>query len=220
MIANSPSMMSFLIILIGVVWGLWLGVRKSWPQKSWHVAIGSILWLVLYSAVVASGFLQAAPFPRLPILLGMVILVSLLFALSPVGKKMAFGIPIYILAGFQVFRFPLELVLHSWAVQGVVPWTMTWNGSNWDIISGILGGVAWFWGRQSRQILWLANVVGSVLLLNVMRVAVLSSPIPFGWELERPLLLGFYLPYSLIVPVCIGGALAGHVILTRALLRK
>ncbi len=42
------------------------------------------------------------------------------------------------------------------------------------------------------------SLLGICLLLNVSRVAIMSSPVPF-------------------VPVCVGGALAGHVILTRRL---
>jgi putative effector of murein hydrolase len=53
---------------------------------------------------------------------------------------------------------------------------------------------------------------------NVMRVAVMSSPLPFAWQVSPPLRLIFQLPFAFIVPVCVGGALAGHIILTRALL--
>jgi hypothetical protein len=35
-----------------------------------------------------------------------------------------------------------------------------------------------------------------------------------------PLLLALHLPYAWIGPVCVGGALAGHIVLTRALLRR
>ena len=66
---------------------------------------------------------------------------------------------------------------------------------------------------------WVANLVGFALLLNVMRVAVLAAPVPFGWGQQPPLLLAFHLPYALIGPVCVGGALFGHIVLTRALLR-
>jgi hypothetical protein len=74
-----------------------------------------------------------------------------------------------------------------------------------------------FAGR-SRAVAWIANVVGSLLLLNVMRVALLSSPVPFGWGVEPPLVIALHLPYAFIGPVCVGGALAGHIVLTRALL--
>jgi hypothetical protein len=57
-------------------------------------------------------------------------------------------------------------------------------------------------------------------LANVVRVAVLSSPVSFGWPVEPKLRLIFHVPYALIIPVCIGGGLIGHIALTRALLRR
>ena len=53
----------------------------------------------------------------------------------------------------------------------------------------------------------------------VIRVALFSSPVPFGWGQQPPLLLALHLPYAYIGPVCVGGALIGHIVLTRALLR-
>jgi hypothetical protein len=38
--------------------------------------------------------------------------------------------------GFQTFRLPLELVLHSWSTQGSIPTSMTFDGSNFDIVTG------------------------------------------------------------------------------------
>ena len=116
-------------------------------------------------------------------------------------------------------RLPLELILHAWAHQGTIPSTMTWTGQNWDIVSGGAALLAAPLARRHRVAAWCANVIGMALLLNVVRVAVLSSPISFGWQITPPLLLAFHLPYALILPVCIGGAAMGHVVLTRALLR-
>jgi hypothetical protein len=97
---------------------------------------------------------------------------------------------------------------------------MTWSGRNWDIVSGVLALVAAPFCRRSRAIAWIANGVGLALLANVMRVAVLSSPVPFGWPVVAKLELIFHVPYALIIPVCIGGAMIGHIALTRALLRR
>jgi hypothetical protein len=96
---------------------------------------------------------------------------------------------------------------------------MTWSGRNWDIISGVVALVAAPFCRQSIMWAWIANGVGLAFLANVMRVAVLSSPVTFGWPVEPKLELIYHVPYALIVPVCIGGALIGHIALTRALVR-
>lgn len=146
---------------------------------------------------------------------------SALLGLSRLGGWLATACPISLLLAFQGFRLPLELVLHSWVRQGVIPETMTWTGSNWDILSGAAAlGLAPL-SQRSKAAAWAGNIFGTVLLLNVGRVAVLSAPVPFGWhEVTPKLLLPYHLPYALIVPVCVGGALAGHIILTRALLHS
>jgi hypothetical protein len=52
------------------------------------------------------------------------------------------------------------------------------------------------------------NAAGFLLLLNVMRLAIMSSP---------HLQLMMHLPYAWIGSVCVTGALAGHLILFRKL---
>jgi len=94
---------------------------------------------------------------------------------------------------------------------------MTWSGQNWDIVSGVGALIAAPLAKHNRGIAWAANLGGALLLLNVMRVALFSSPVPFGWGVTPPLQLAFHLPYALIGPVCVGGALLGHIVLTRAL---
>jgi hypothetical protein len=146
-------------------------------------------------------------------------MVSLVVGLSPIGRWLSL-LPLPALVAFQVFRFPLELVLHSWVAQGVIPSTMTWSGRNWDIISGVVALILAPFCRRSIILAWIANGVGLALLINVMRVAALSSQVSFGWTVEPKLELIYHVPYALIIPICIGGALIGHIALTRALLRR
>lgn len=96
---------------------------------------------------------------------------------------------------------------------------MTWTGQNWDIVSGILALLLAPLCRFSKAWAWVVNGVGLVLLANVARVALFSSPVPFGWPVEPKLALIYHAPYVLIIPVCVGGALIGHLALTRALLK-
>jgi hypothetical protein len=97
---------------------------------------------------------------------------------------------------------------------------MTWDGSNWDVVSGILALVMAPLAGRSRAAAWTANAVGFGLLLNVIVDAARSSPGRLYSGVRPPLQLPFHLPYALILPVCIGGALIGHIALTRALLRR
>ncbi|XGC79434.1 hypothetical protein ACES2L_08850 [Bdellovibrio bacteriovorus] len=146
-------------------------------------------------------------------------LAAIAFAFSSYGKQLS-TLPLSFLIIFQAFRLPLELILHSWAGQQTIPTTMTWTGQNFDIITGAAALAIAPLANKFKSLAWCFNILGFVLLLNVMRVAMLSSPLPFAWDVQPKLLLALYTPYFLIGAVCVAGALAGHIILTRALLRK
>ena len=214
--ANLPSLLVFVGILIAVVSAIVLGAYYARANPG-AVGLGIVIWLGVLSWVVSLGIFETEPARVLPFLAACN-LAAVVFALSPIGRRLAMGLPLAALVGFQVFRLPLELVLHSWATQGVIPVTMTWDGSNLDILSGALALIAAPLVSRFRSVAWVFNLVGITLLVNVARVAILSSPLPFAWQVEPPLLLAFHLPYALIVPVCVAGALGGHIVLTRRLL--
>jgi hypothetical protein len=223
--ASLASLLVFLAICGGVVSafiaGVWASARHDSRrplQRTLLVAIGTIVWLASILLIVRSGWLQGDD-RRLLFFAATMNAVSLGVGLSPIGRWLS-SLPLPALLAFQGFRLPLELVLHSWVMQGVIPATMTWSGRNWDIISGILALIAAPFCRRSIVWPWIANGVGLVLLANVARVAILSSPVSFGWPVVPKLELIYHVPYALIIPVCIGGALIGHIVLTRALLRR
>ncbi len=220
--ASPGSLIAFGAILLAVLFALLAAVQHAYRSFRITAVAGLLLglWLGGLSALVATGRLAGFPLHGLPFFFGSIVLIWTGLALSAFGRRLAATIPLAALVGFQVFRLPLELVLHSWAAQGTIPETMTWTGRNWDIASGfaalICAPVAVRYPAAAR----LANVVGLALLLNVIRVAVMSSPLPFGWGVQPPLLLAFHLPYALIGPVCVGGALFGHLVLSRALWQR
>lgn len=218
--ASASSVLAFVVIVAAVLVAFISGVchayRDRRPARARIIAL-AFIYLILLGVAVGTGALVALPMSGLPFFFGTVLIVTLLVGLSPVGARLAAAVPIAALVGFQAFRLPLELVLHGWAEQGTIPATMTWSGQNWDIVSGVAALVAAPFAGRSRATAWVANVVGGLLLLNVMRVATMSSPVPFAWGVEPPLTLALHLPYAYIGPVCVGGALLGHIVLTRAL---
>jgi hypothetical protein len=223
--ASSLSLLVFLAIVSGVIAALVVGtyfadvrLNGSGTKLAIKVGLGALCWLGLLSIIVLKGSLESKPFQVTMAFFAISNLATMLLALSPVGKRLALGLPLVALVGFQTFRLPLELVLHQWAQSGTIPGTMTWSGSNFDIVTGLLALVAIPFVNRSRVIAWVVNIIGGILLLNVMRVAMMSSPFPFSWKMDQPLQLVWVMPYALIVPVCVAGALAGHIILTRALL--
>lgn len=223
--ASTPSLIAFLAIvlaiLVALTTGLYVTYRKFEGEKAAKktrvIMFWVVVWLIAFCAAVESGYARENPFPGIPMLLLLVLITSLAFAFSPIGRKLSYGIAIPYLVLFQVFRLPLELVLHEWVAQGVIPRTMTWTGENFDILAGGIALLAFPFAARFPIAARVANIVGLASLLNVLRVALLSSPIPMGWNVEPKLQVMLYAPYCLIGPVCVGGALIGHVLLLRAL---
>jgi hypothetical protein len=160
----------------------------------------------LISAIVESGVLNESPVPGIPLLFFFMIACAVALAFLRPGKWLS-ALPVWALIGFQAFRLPLEFILHEWAKQGTVPTTMTWTGSNFDIITGIMALVFAPLSVRSVRAAQIFNALGFVLLLNVMRVG----------ATQPPLQLLMHLPYAWIGSVCVTGALAGHLILFRKL---
>lgn len=212
--ASVSSLMAFGAICLGVL------AFYLWQLRSIAFAAGLAVWLGAFAAVVSTGWAAAQPMPRMMLLFGVVNVVTIAAALSPLGARLARDASLTALVALQAFRLPLELVLHDWAGGGTIPTSMTWTGQNWDIVSGVAALLLAPLVRRWRAAAWIANALGLALLLNVMRVAVLSSPLPFAWGQDPPLLLIFHLPHAFIVPICVGGALFGHIALTRALLKR
>jgi len=152
--ASAASLLAFLIICAAVVaaflGAVWLSGRResvSPLRRTLLVAVGTVLWLSAICLIVESSWLRGDQ-RRLLFFAAAMNAVCLAVGLSAVGRWLSL-LPLPALVLFQAFRLPLELVLHSWVAQGVIPGTMTWSGRNWDIVSGVLALVAALFCRRS-----------------------------------------------------------------------
>jgi hypothetical protein len=219
------------VVAVGVMWvagsayaGRALG--ESAPQRRRHatwVALGFLGWMAVVAAVTASGLTSDPPTRAMPLFLA-ANLVAIAAALSPLGRRLAHGLPVAALVAYQGFRLPLEIVLHRMWREGALPVQMTWSGDNYDVVTGLAAivlaaGLAW----RGPSKPWVAafSLLGLALLVRVASIAVLSGPFPWrAYSDGVPVLLVFELPWVFIVSVCVAGALAGHVVLLRWLWRK
>ncbi|MEZ4323138.1 MAG: hypothetical protein R3F61_37070 [Myxococcota bacterium] len=183
------------------------------------VAAGvSVAWVAITSIPTGAGLITPEnALPGAPLLMGTMFLVSVGVVGSPLGRRIAHGLPLWALVGVQGMRFPLELVLHRWAEEGVAPPQMTWTGQNVDIVAGLVCLALAPFADRSRAAAWASQVVGIALLANVLRVVVLSLPTPLR-SFEVPLMLPFSLPAVWIATVCVATAVMAHGLVLRRLL--
>lgn len=201
-----------------VMFGLLLIVFRR-TKIGLKYSLGFITLVLLSSILAAAGLMRAHLIPLVPIFMMVVLLMAVFYAWSPLGDAIATKYSLGALVGFQAFRLPLEIILHDWANTGVIPETMTWTGQNWDVVTGVLAIAFYSLVKRFRPLAWIFEVIGSLLLLNVLRVVIFSLPLPFSWSLENPLQLPLEFPYILIVPLFVWPALFGHLVLLKKLLQ-
>jgi len=190
--------------------------RKTGHFRRWT---GIYLALILLTGGLAvSGLMRQYMIPMAPGLMAILLLGGIVFTASGAGGELSRSLSLSMLIGFQIFRLPLELILHHWAEIGTIPTTMTWTGSNWDVAAGILALIAFSFVGKHLWLAWTVQIICFCLLLNVLRVVILSSPFPFSWDLENPLQLILHFPYVLIAPLFVLPAWTVHLLTFRKLL--
>jgi hypothetical protein len=188
--------------------------------------VGAAAWLAFSGALAASGFL--ARFDMLPPPFVMILVPTLVLPLwlarSRVGELLCDRAPLAWLVGFQAFRLPLELVMHRAGIEGTMPVQMSFGGSSFDIVSGITAIAVAALAAYDRAPRWLImawNALGSLLLLNIVCIAIASLPQfhRFGSDPAQLNTWVAYFPFVWLPAGLVTSALFGHALLWRKLVR-
>lgn len=190
-----------------------------------RTAVVLAAWLALTGAAAGAGVLtrfDVTP-PPMALLLPVIAGGSIAAALSPVGRSMAAAWPPVALVGLQMFRLPLELVMHRAARLGIMPEELSYSGYNLDIVTGALAVVlvAFMTTRTlPRLVVWAWNLWGVWCLLVIAWVARTSSPLVrgFGDDPRHVNTWVLHVPYVWLPAVLVMIAMTGHLVLTRKLL--
>jgi hypothetical protein len=116
----------------------------------------------------------------------LLMVLSVGLGVSPFGRRLAAGLPLAVLVGVQGFRLPLELLMHRAYEEGLMPVQMSYSGLNFDIVTGITAlivGPLLATGRAGVRTARAWNVMGTLLLVNIILIAGLSTPTP--WRVFR-----------------------------------
>lgn len=140
------------------------------------------VWIFIISLLTFQGFFEnfeARP-PRLILFVLPTLLVVLLSLIIRSSRKVIDKMPITTLTYIHIIRVPIEIVLWWLYVNGAVAESMTFEGLNYDILSGISAPFAGLFlvGLKSKSrisaILW--NLITLALLVNIVFHALLATP--------------------------------------------
>ncbi len=148
------------------------------------VLAGLSVWLVYTGSLASFGVLTNTTMrpPGIAFLGVPVILFLLLFIVRTSARpQLALAFPLWILLGTQCFRIIVELFLHQLWLENLVPRMLTFNGANLDIYIGATAPLIAWWstrGRWGANIALAWNILGLLVLANVVVRAVLTTPRP------------------------------------------
>lgn len=162
----------------------------AWRRPRW-VGLGIAGWLMLLALLAHRGVFLESPMPPRVALALMLPLGVGLFLLPTHGMRHYLAVtPPAWLVYTQSFRIVMELILFALAVQQRAPTLITFEGRNADIVIGLTAlPVGYFavsrrvWPRRVATV-W--NVVGILILANVVLHAQLAAPGPYRVFMTQP----------------------------------
>jgi hypothetical protein len=227
-----PPVLAFVVLpaamAIIFVWGVAAAWRRTGQaaragQAALKAAAGALIWMGVTLAVADRGLLldwQRTP-PPFALLVVSIVTLATAIAFSPLGARLA-QLPLWALVAAQAFRLPLEIAMHALVSRGLMPEQMSYTGRNFDVLTGgtaIVVAALSRWGVGGRRLVTVWNVAGLALLINIVTVAILSTPRFAAFGPERLNLFVTYPPFVWLPAVLVLAALAGHLIIFRALRR-
>lgn len=210
----------FFLTTLLAVWFLVTAVRKTGERSiPYRILVFLVpFWILLTGYLSTTEFYRVAEaMPPRVVAFGvfpsvLAIVVYLIAFRDFVGR-----LPLATLTLLHVVRIPVELVL-LWLYQnGQIPILMTFEGWNFDFLSGFTAPIIYLLafrnGRVNKPLLIIWNFVALGLLINIVIIAVLSFRSPIQQlAFDQPNDGVTYLPFiwlpSMIVPIVLFAHLA------------
>lgn len=218
-----PVRMTVFIFIFSALFSLALLYYGTGRQSSLLVFITA--WMILSGIAAGTGFLQqtdALPPRMFWIIAPSVLLVVVLYRrLSVPG-----WVHPYTLLAVHLVRIPVEWGLYGLYREGLVPEIMTFEGWNFDILTGmsagLLCGYHWFSGKRIPGRLLIAwNIAGMLLLAVIVVIALLSVPSPVQQlAFARPNVAVAMFPYVYLPAIIVPLVLLAHLLSLKVLLGR
>lgn len=173
--------LGFVVLTILFFWLLLRLFRPAVSAKAFrNMTIAFVGWGIFLSIWSISG--MAGRFDLFPLNMAPVLVVPfvsiIIFTFLPATRRALAQIEPRSIARLQVFRVFVELLLWALFVQNLLPVQMTFEGRNFDVISGLTAPVAALLFVRSKWAMAIWNLLCLGLLINIVTVAIMSMPGP------------------------------------------
>lgn len=186
-----------------------------------------LIWIALQGLIGRSGFYtktSGLP-PRFALLVFPPLIFILIMFVTVKGRRYTDQLNISKLTLLHVVRIPVELVILGLFIHKTVPQLMTFEGRNFDILSGISALFIWYFGfikkRLSNTVILGWNIFCLLLLINIVASAILSSPFTFQqFGFEQPDIALMYFPFVWLPCCVVPLVLFSHLVSIRNILKR
>ncbi len=168
-----------------------------------------LAWLGIQAVIGLSGFYTVTDTipPRFLLMVAPPFLFIIILFATAKGRKYIDSLNIKTLTILHIVRVPVELVLLWLFMNKAVPELMTFEGRNFDIVSGITAPFIYYFGFIKKQlntkVILLWNFICLGLLINIVVNAVLAAPFPMQqFAFDQPNVAVLYFPFNWL-PCCV-----------------
>ena len=202
--------------------------QKKFIRNFLIVFLGWFVFIYIWSRSGIFRNFELFPFNAAPVII-IPLITILVFTFSKSVKEILIHIPQEKIIKLQVFRFYVEVLLWALFASALLPIQMTFEGINFDVITGVTAvllttRVAGFLliDKLPKIVITLWNLIGLGLLINIVVIAILSMPTPFRYFMnERANTIVTEFPISLLPAFLVPLAYMLHILsLRKALLKK
>lgn len=182
--------------------------------------------MVIQAAIALTGFFTVTETypPRVILLLIPPFLLIVGLFISVNGRMFLDMLDLKILTLLHLIRIPVELVLFFLFIYKKVPELMTFEGRNYDILSGLTAPIIYYFGfihnKINKKLLITWNLCCLLLLANIVIHAILSVPFPFQqFAFEQPNIAVLYFPFIWLPGIVVPLVLLSHLAAIRQLIK-
>lgn len=216
-----------IIFIITVLLTLQLLIKAT-PSRQNAVLLVSIGWMALNGILAYNGFFDetVSQHPKLLFAVVPSLVMVILLLVTKAGKCFTDKLDLGTLTLLSMIRIPVELVLYWLSIYKLVPDVITFEGRNFDIISGLTAPIVYFICFRGdrivhKKLLLLWNVVSLGLLLNIIINGILSVHFPFQqFAFEQPNVAVLHFPFIWLPCFVAMVVLYSHLVAFRRILRN
>lgn len=217
------SIFVIILFIVTTFFTVWLFYKASGKSKTVFFVLSA--WMLLQAVVGLTGFYlqtQTVP-PRFVFLIAPGLVLIILLFLTKRGRFFIDSLQLRELTLLHTIRVFVELTLYCMFSAKLIPLLMTFEGINFDILSGLTAPVMYYLvfivKKVDKKYLLVWNFVCLALLLNIVTIALLSLPTPFQkFAFEQSNIGLAYFPFVWLPCVVVPIVLFSHLVSIRQLL--